>query len=332
MSEKRARCQGVGAGILAILIGACAACAPAAHTRAAPAPAQVTLFYTQATGTFTPVFIADDEGFFAGQALDVRFVTGSSSKAGVAALASGEAQVLAAGATEVGGYDAAGGDIVMLAAASDYPIFSLYTTTDIRSVADLVGKKIAVTALGTSSDSTARLILDHYNLTGKVQIIAGGGNQAALLAELERGLVAGAILAPPITARADRAGFVELVNGFRLGIPLNMNGIDVTRSYLRQHREIVTRFLRAYLAAWTFIRDPRHEAATVAAISRHLRIPADLADATYRAYLPVWSETAVPRLNLQAVAAALRYAVNPKVRQLEPASLVDNSVIDALVR
>ncbi len=332
MSERRGRHQALAWGILAILVGTCAGQAPAAQTGTAPPPTQITFFYTQATGTFTPVFVANDEGFFAKQALEIRFAIGANSKAAVAALAAGEAQVLAAGATEVAGYDSTGGDITMVAAASDYPIFSLYTTTDIRSVADLAGKTIGVTALGTSTDTTARLFLDHYHLTGKVQIIGGGGSQASLFAELERGLIAGAILAPPTTARAARAGLVELINGFRLGIPLNMNGIDVTRAYLRQHRDIVTRFLRAYVEAWTFIRDPRHAPATVAAISRHLQIPEDLAKATYEGYLPVWLQTKAPRVNLQAVAAALRYSTSPAVRQTDPASIVDYSVIDALIK
>ncbi len=331
MSERRLRAPALGCGILAILAAICAGQAPAARSGTPPAT-PITFFYTQATGTFTPVFVASDEGLFARQALEIRFVVGASSKAAVAAVAAGEAQVLAAGATEVAGYDSTGGDLTMVAASSDYPIFSLYTTTDIRSVADLAGKTIGVTALGTSSDATARLFLDHYHLTGKVQIIGGGGSQASLFAELERGLIAGATLAPPTTARAARAGLVELINGFRLGIPLNMNGIDVTRTYLRQHRDIVTRFLRAYVEAWTFIRDPRHAPATVAAIGRHLQIPEDLANATYEGYLPMWQRVKVPRVNLQAVAAAIRYSTNPAARQTDPSSIVDYSVIDGLIK
>jgi ABC-type nitrate/sulfonate/bicarbonate transport system substrate-binding protein len=122
------------------------------------------LVYAQASAAFTPGFVAQDQGFFAKEGLDVSFtqVTGSSA---VATLTAAESQALVVGATELADFDAAGGDLVMVAAGSNYPAFSLYVNKSVRSVQDLAGKKIAVTRIGTSTDTTARIILEPFGLT-----------------------------------------------------------------------------------------------------------------------------------------------------------------------
>ena len=111
---------------------------------------QLSVVYAQASAAFTPLFAAQDRHFFAREGLEVRFtqITGSTA---VATLVSGESQALAVGATEVADFDATGGDLVMVAAGSNYPVFSLYARKEVRSVQDLAGKRVAVTRTGVSS-------------------------------------------------------------------------------------------------------------------------------------------------------------------------------------
>jgi ABC-type nitrate/sulfonate/bicarbonate transport system substrate-binding protein len=288
------------------------------------------IVYPQPSAATTPLWLAHDQGFFARQGLDVSLtqVTGSSA---VATISSGESQILFAGATEVADFDATGGDLAMIAGAENYPVFSLYVSKDINTVQDLVGKKIAVTRSGTSTDTTARIILEHYGLTGKVDIISSGGTLAGVMAAVTSGVAAGGILSPPTTAKAEAAGLKELVNGVRLGVPMAALVMSVRRSYLEKNRDTVMRALKAYVDAWGYVRNPASEAAAESAIVHYTKVSPEDAAVAYRAFLPVW-QAKVPRVDGRGVQNVLRFSANPQVRKMLPASLIDDSLLQELVR
>ena len=70
-----------------------------------------------------------------------------------------------------------------------------------------------------------------------------------------KGNIVGGILSPPTTSRAEEAGYAELVNGAKLGVPMNHSGIAVSRSYLKDHADSVKNFLAGYQEGWTFAAD-----------------------------------------------------------------------------
>jgi ABC-type nitrate/sulfonate/bicarbonate transport system substrate-binding protein len=316
---------GIVAGITLLAAG------PGRALGAAPAaPTSLKLVYAQASAAFTPIFVAQDERFFAKEGLEVSFtqVTGSTA---VATLTSGESQVLVVGATEVANFDVTGGDLVMIAAGSNYPVFSLYADKRVRSVAELAGKKVAVTAAGTSTDTAAHLMLEHFGLSSKVEIISAGGTLSGIMAAMSAGIASGGIVSPPTTAQAEAAGFAELVNGVRLGIPMTQSALTVTRAYLAANRDTVLRVLKAYTTAWAFIRNPANEAKTESAIAHYTRATPEQAAVAYKAFFPVWQEK-IPRVDPRGVTNAIRFSRNPQVRKMTPASLIDDSLLQELVR
>jgi ABC-type nitrate/sulfonate/bicarbonate transport system substrate-binding protein len=315
--------------LLALAVAAALA-APGAEPAGAAGSLPVKIIYAQASAAFTPVWVALDRGFYAKQGLDVSFtqVTGS---AAVAALTSGEAQAMSIGATEVADYDAAGGDLVMIAAGSNYPVFSLYADKRIRTIRDLAGKKVAVTRTGTSTDTAARLFLDHFGLSGKVDIISAGGTLSGIMAAMTAGLAAGGILSPPTTAKAEEAGFKELVNGVQLGLPMVQAALAVRKSYVAQNRDAVLRVLKAYVDAWAFVRDPANAADVEGVISHYTKAPAQDAAIAYKAFFPTW-QARVPRVDSRGVQNNLRFSASAQVRAMVPASLIDDSLLTELVR
>jgi NitT/TauT family transport system substrate-binding protein len=294
-------------------------------------PQEIRVLYAQPSAVFAPLWVARDRGLFSAHGLAVSLVQATGTTA-MAALASGEAQVFGGGATEVAGIDAGGGDVVMLAAGSNYPIFSLYVAPQIRSVEDLAGKAIAVTRLGTSTDTAARIMLEHYGLGGKVHIVDAGGTMAGILAALTKGIVAGGVVSPPTTAKAAAAGFRELVNGFRLGVPMTQSSLAVRRAYLVNARDAVLRFMKGYLAGWAFVHQPANRVEVVDTIARYTRSSPSEASVAYDAFAPLWAQATVPRVDPQGVANVLRFSTNPRVRALAPAQLIDSSVLEDLVR
>lgn len=331
LSERRNKRRAHSILLAALLALALLAAGRGSAPAVAAGATELKLVYAQPSAAFTPLFVAHDEGFLAKEGLDVSF-TQATGSAAVATLLSGESQIISTGATEVAGVDAAGGDVVMLAAGSNLPVFSLYVSPTINAVRDLVGKKIAVTTIGTSTDTTARLILEHFGLTGKVDIIGTGGNITGVLAAVQAGVAAGGILSPPTTAKAEALGLHELVNGIRLGLPMTQTAVAVRRSYLVQHRDIVLHFMRAYLAAWAFVRNPTNEDATERAIASYTRATPTEAAVAYKAFTPVWRQVQVPRVIPIGVLNVLRFSENARVRGMNPASLIDGSLLDELVR
>ncbi len=300
-------------------------------TTPATRPVPISFVYAQPSAVFTPIFVAQDQNFFAKQGLEVSFTQATGNTA-VATLISGESQVIGTGATEVAGVAVAGSDVVMVAAGSNYPLFSLYVDPTVHSVQDLIGKKIAVTRPGTSTDTTARIILEHYGLGGKVEIVSAGGTLSGVLATMKAGITAGGIFSPPSTTIAEAAGFRELVNGFRLGIPMTHMAIAVKKSYLAQHRRTVLGFMKAYLAGWAFIRNPVNEAVVESAIIHYTRVSQEQSAVAYKAASLVWQQTELPMVDPVAVKNTLRFSSNARVRGVNPTTLIDTSLLDELVQ
>ena len=181
-------------------------------------------------------------------------------------------------------------------------------------------------------DTTARIILEHYGLADKVEIISTGGTLAGIVAAMQAGIAAGGILSPPTTAKAEVAGFKELVNGLRLKVPMTQASIAVRKSYLADHRDIVLRFMKAYLAAWAFLRKPANEAVAEDAIAHYTGSTPEEAAIAYRALVSVWQEAGLPRMNPTGVKNVPRFSGNTRVRDVGPLTLIDDSVLDTLLQ
>lgn len=317
--------RGVVWGLVAALITA----APLAGTGNAADMTAIAVSYPGATAIVAPLIVAKDEGFFARHGLNVSLHV-IAPNVSVAAMEAGEIQIASAGGPNLINADLAGASAVMVVAGCDYPAFSLYGAKGIMHVHDLVGKTIAVTTIGGSSETSARLFFEHFGLQGRIKIMPTGGSNATSFAALANGVVAGAMLSAPATKKAETQGFVELVNGITLGIPLTLNGVAVTRSYLRQHRDVVERFLLAYRDAWTFLRDPSSEPVVERVLARYLKVPLDMAEASYEYYYPIWAGKKLPTVDRRGIANSLRFALNPKAKEAKPEDFFDNSILESL--
>ena len=285
--------------------------------------------YAQATVTQGALFAAVDEGFFARGGLDVS-IQAVGGPAQVPALLAGEVQFAGMGANEVANADVGGASLAMIATAVDYPLFSLYADKKYKSVQDLAGQTIGITAAGASTDAAAHLFLRHFGLDGKVKVSPAGGTQTSILAAMGKGIVAGGILAPPSTAKAAQQGFVELINGVQLGVPMNTTGIVATRAYLKAQPDVVRRFLKAYLEAWTFCADPANEQAVVQTLAKYTKSDSQDALVGYKEMLRVWRGAKAPTVNPAAVADILELSTNPKVRAANSLQFIDNSVLQSV--
>ncbi|HTD77374.1 MAG TPA: ABC transporter substrate-binding protein, partial [Chloroflexota bacterium] len=294
--------------------------AAAASTPAASKPAatvSVKGAFAQASSVQGALYVAREKGFFSrhGLNVDLSQIGGTQQ---VAALLSGELQFGALGANEVANADLRGADLVMIATCSDLPIFSLFANKKYTSVPELAGQSIGVTTAGSATDAAAHLFLKQYDMLDKVKILPAGGTVPAILAAMDQGNLAGGILSPPTTSRAEDAGYSELVNGASLGVPMNHSGIAVSRSYLKDHTDEVKNFLAAYQEAWAYAADSANKSEVVAVLAQYTQSDNRLAEIGYQAMVPIWTGNKTPRVNPQAVANLLQVSGVPEAATANP--------------
>jgi len=305
---------------------------PTAAPTAAAKPSQTITVkgaYAQASSVQGALYVAREKGFFAKQGLDLQLSQIGGTQQ-VAALLSGELQFGALGANEVANADLRGADLVMIATCSDLPVFSLYVNKKYTSVSELAGQSIGVTTAGSATDAAAHLFMKQFDMLDKVQIIPAGGTVPAILAAMDQGNIAGGILSPPTTSRAGDAGYSELVNGAKLGVPMNHSGIAVTRAYLKDHADNVKNFLSAYQEGWTFSADPANKADVVGVLAQYTQSDDRLAEIGYQAMVPIWTGNKTPRVNPQAVLNLLQVSGVPEAVTAKPDQFFDDSIIDSV--
>jgi NitT/TauT family transport system substrate-binding protein len=178
--------------------------------------------------------------------VDVLFVP-VSSRAAQAALA-GEIQFLTSGGVANINANVNGADFVGLTATLNTFVFKVLGAPDVKKPENLKGKKVAISRLGGASDFSIRYALTHWGLVPEkdVALIQVGGEPEELLA-LQNKAVDAAILSEPFATVAARTGFALISDLSQLGVPYTMHGIGTRKSFIRANRDVVVRFMKAYL-------------------------------------------------------------------------------------
>jgi len=250
--------------------------------------------------------------------------------AAVPALLADELQVHALGANELSRASLAGAPVIGLATVGDLPVFVLYADQKYKTIQDLAGQTIGVTAIGSSTDVTARLFLDHYGLLDKVKIAAAGGTAASSLAALQQGVVAAVIISPDAGVQAAKGGAVPLVDGVKLGVPLNFAVITVKTSFIKERPDTVKALLKAYQQTWTYMGDPANKAAILGLLARNLQASPEAIEVGYSSWTPLWSGQKVPTVNPESITNILKFADDPKARAAKGEQFIDNSLLQAI--
>jgi NitT/TauT family transport system substrate-binding protein len=142
----------------------------------------------------------------------------------------------------------AGADTVLLATGTDRFLFRLYGVQGVTSLADLRGKRIGVTRLGTSTDILARTLLQRSGLEpDRDAAIVQVGGLPEILAALQVGAVDAGVLSPPTMFGAEHTGYNRLADTTEIDLPFHQAVVVSTRRYVAAQPDVTRRALRAYL-------------------------------------------------------------------------------------
>jgi ABC-type nitrate/sulfonate/bicarbonate transport system substrate-binding protein len=219
----------------------------ASVAHALPLP-KIRAAYTSIGIQFDPVYIMKELDLPRkyGVAAEILFVP-VSSRAIQAALA-GEIQFITSGGVANINANVTGADFTGLTATLNTFVFKIIANPELKKPENLKGKKVGISRLGGASDFSIRYALSHWGLVPDkdVAIIQVGGEPEEVLA-LQNKAVDAVILSEPFATVATRAGATVLADLSQLGVPYTMHGFGVRKSFIRANRDVVIRFMKAYL-------------------------------------------------------------------------------------
>ena len=103
----------------------------------------------------------------------------------------------------------------MVAGATNRQVFSLMAKPEIKRIADLRGKKIGITRVGSSTHTSALYALNSGGLRTTDYQLLPLLEVPNIFTALVAGQIDAGVVSPPTNARAKRAGFVELMKSPR---------------------------------------------------------------------------------------------------------------------
>jgi ABC-type nitrate/sulfonate/bicarbonate transport system substrate-binding protein len=287
---------------------------------------RVRVGYSSIASSRIALWVANDVGFFRTNGLAAEVIV-TPGLQGTQALIAGELQFYLGGVDSAALAASRGSDLVVLATAE--PIeYKLVTHPNIKTVKDLLGKKIVVDRVGGTSYYISLQIFEKLGLkTGDVELVQVGGGGSQRVAAFRSGLVSGVVTS---TERFEqlKIPYYALADAIDLGIKSMGNSYLSTRSFRDQNKEVVLRTTRALVQARRWAKEPRNRQEVLRVYNRYLPSPdASFIDRLYRQNvepIPVY-----PYTNIEDLRVFLSYLseANPTLRTLKLTEFVDNSYL-----
>jgi len=252
---------------------------------------------TQAVLPFT---IARDKGYYRAEGLDVELILMSAPNAS-RALLSGDVQVATVGGAGLPPV-LRGSPFKFLFTTYNRAMFWLFSKGEIRDVKSLKGKRVGVSGIGSGPDSLLREILRLSGLDPNRDVaILSLGVMPTIYSGLQSGVVDAAMLAPPVTFKAEEARFRELVSFPKQDLVELQGSILVRDVMLQSEPRQMERFVRGSYKGFLHLKDNR--AATLPFVARYLQVSeAQAAKAYDQVVRPALTQDGTLSQDLQAKA------------------------------
>jgi len=230
---------------------------------------------TQAVLPFT---IARDKGYYRAEGLDVELILVSAPIAS-RALLSGDVTVATVGGAGLPPL-LRGSPLKFLFTSYNRPMFWLYAKPEIRDVKGLKNKRVGVSGIGSGPDSLMREMLRLNGLDPNRDVtVLSLGVMPMIFSGLQSGVVDAAMLSPPVTFKAEEAGFRELVSFPKQDLVELQGSVLVRDASLQSDPGQIEKFLRATYKGFLHIKENR--TGTIPIIARYLQVSQAVAAKAY---------------------------------------------------
>ena len=238
---------------------------------------------------YLPLFVAVHRGFFKDEGIDIelpRLIPAMAQNA----LMSGDVQYH--GLADSGLRLAArGAPIKAIFYGADRPMYYLVAQKEIRSVAELKGKRVGVSQFGGTSDLAARLVLKHFGVEPERDaLIIQIGSEGTRIAALRVGSVAAIIVPVPAVVLLKRDGFNE-ISFVGDVVEFASNGYSTTDQRIKEHTQEVKKVLRAMYRGLRFAKE--NPEGTIGVIQKEWKVEPEIAKESYTAIVKALNDDGI---------------------------------------
>ncbi|MGE5304421.1 MAG: ABC transporter substrate-binding protein [Alphaproteobacteria bacterium] len=280
------------------------------------------------------IYAAELKGLFKKHGIEVEVIEiGGGAARGVSALVAGDIQFLAGGGAAAISAALKGADLVLVASVLNKGIQRVMARPDVKSPADLKGKKVGISRFGSASHTVLQLMLRRWNINpSEIQVIQVGSSPA-MLASLDKGWIDAAVLTAPVIFVAEDKGYRVLADLADLDIDYLHEAMIAKQSYLHSHRDQATRFIKGYIEGIAYFK--RHKNESMEVLRKKLRMEPGRDDKylarMYDLYASKYFDK-VPYPSLRGAETVLEFLAkeDPKTKSVEAKSFLDSSIVREL--
>jgi len=224
---------------------------------------------------YLPLTLADQLGYFKDEGLTVRISDLRGGSEALAALMGGSVDLVTGFYEHTVRARVQDKRLVMVTLFDRYPGLVLMVGKrhfdQVRTIQDLVGKPVGVTAAGSSTDQLVKYILRQNNLDPQAIPVVTGGI-ATMMAALQQDHVWAGVTVDPLASKLERDGIARVLYDTRtekgtreiFGGPWPAGGFYSTADFISEHSKVVQSVVNAGIRALRYLRDHSPEDVTAA--------------------------------------------------------------------
>ena len=300
-----------------------------AQLGAKPEKTAFSVSYTQASGAFTPLWVAQEAGLFKKHGLDASLKM-LNSQVALQALVAGEVDVISSGPDLVNAR-LQNVPVKYIGGTLQRFIFQLWGAKGIAALPDLKGKTIAVTTPRTSTEIAARESIKKTGVIAEkdvsflyVQTIP------AVLTAILSGKTSAGTLSAPNTLKARDAGLTLLIDIAQINVPGLHLAYGTTEKSIKANPNLLYAFMKATAEATLLAR--QNPAIAKKAIGKFTdSSDSAIIDGTYDQFSPYWDANLA--LRPEPIQGQLMYLDEkefPRAKEARAGEFIDNSFADYL--
>lgn len=224
-----------------------------------------------------------------------------------------------------------GADLMQVAGSIDNQIMRLMVHPSITRPQDLKGKSIAVTRFGSLTDLIIRPVLKSWGLEPQKDVkLLQIGRMPDMVAAIMQKTIDGGVISFPTSLQAEKLQLKTMVDFAEPGNDLPAATVAVSRRYAKANRDIVLRFLKAYVEGTKRLFTDRELG--IRALRKYGGITdRDMLSTTYDLFTQRYIKR-IPRISVKGIENSLALIAenNPRAKTRKAEEFMDSSFMDEL--
>lgn len=246
---------------------------------------RIRISHSAVSGSQAVLWVTHDAGLFRKYNLDPQIVFIAGAPVNLAGLVSGDVDFTVFAGPAAISANLAGADVAVLMSFINTMDHSIFAIPSIKRPADLKGKKIGISAPGSTNDYGGRVALKKWGLEPDKEVaMISVGAQPQRFAAMEAGRVDATLLQPPFTVKARQAGYTDLGALIDLGLEDYLGTcLATTRSRIQKNEDLTRRVVKTFMEGIHFYKTQKE--ASMRAISKFTKLADKAAiEEAYNAY------------------------------------------------